>query len=67
MKTYYIWMHNNTSRHDDEPMAFKAKSEDEAKELANQRARNRFRIGYTCTNWIEFCKYTGWPKKLKIG
>lgn len=66
MKTYYVWLHNQTSRLDDEPKAFKAKSEDEAKELASKYDRGRYRVGYTCTNWIEFCKWTGWPKSLKI-
>ena len=47
MRIFYVYMHNSTSRDDDEVFKVKAKDKEEAKEVANkcQQWPGRFSIG----------------------
>ena len=47
MKTFYVYMHNNTSRDDDEVFKVKAEDKEEARKVANacQQWPGRFSIG----------------------
>jgi hypothetical protein len=49
MKTYVVWLRNNTDSRDDEPIKIKAKDKDEATEIAGHHLNNRFTISRVYT------------------
>ena len=58
-KTFYVMLHNNMDRADDQAIRVKAHTVVEAKEIASEYRPHRFTVGIVCTR-RDFKKRTGW-------